>query len=228
MWAAKRVLETQRRPRRIQHYHLFELHSERFKQLEKLKAEQPTDLERTIDLYEGDFNTRFREILRPGVIKDSEATFCLLDQRTFECHWSTVKALAEHKSGRKIEIFYFLAMKWLARSLKGITRNTSVLENWWGRSDWDQLREMSSLRCAEEIVKRFKEELGYASVKKWPIFRTKSPGNVMYFMIHATDHDQAPILMRRAYEKAVTPVHTEQLSFLSNFDDYLLTGGPRL
>jgi hypothetical protein len=27
----------------------------------------------------------------------------------------------------------------------------------------------------------------------------------MYFMIHATDHPEAPVLMRRAFERAVDP-----------------------
>jgi hypothetical protein len=36
----------------------------------------------------------------------------------------------------------------------------------------------------------------------------------MYFMIHATDHPDAPHLMARAYDKAVQPKETpEQLGF---------------
>src|SRR3989442_14464491 len=124
MWAAKRVLESQRKPRRIRHYHFFEVDQESFKLLEELRAEQPEDPERTIDLYHGDFNLRIHELLNARTIRESEATFCLLDQRTFECYWSTVRALAQYKQrGRKIELFYFLASNGLTRSLKATTKN---------------------------------------------------------------------------------------------------------
>lgn len=220
-WAAKRVLESQRRPRRIRNFHLFELKPQSFKLLESLKAEQPPDAERTIELYLGDFNLSVHKLLAPNSIKESEATFCLLDQRTLECHWSTVKALAEHKTGRKIELFYFLAIKWLGRTLKAVKKDYRLRE-WWGRDDWQLLRHMSSQQCVEEMVKRFKGELGYLTVKAYPIFRTNRPGTIMYYMIHASDHEDAPALMRRAYDKAVTPDRTEQLGFFETLDDYLL------
>jgi len=41
----------------------------------------------------GDFNAKVDSILSSRRIGEKEATFCLLDQRTFECHWSTVKKL---------------------------------------------------------------------------------------------------------------------------------------
>ena len=35
----------------------------------------------------------------------------------------------------------------------------------------------------------------------------------MYYMIHATDHPEAPALMNRAYHKAVTPIEpAEQMA----------------
>ncbi len=211
MWSAKRVLESQQKTRRIRHYHLFETNPEKCRQLEALKVMQPADPERTIDIYPGDFNVRYRELIDRQLLK-KEPTFCLLDQRTFECHWSTVKALSEYKTGdRKMELFYFLAIKWLCRSLKATTKNVDKLQKWWGRSDWKKLQGMSSERCADEMVTRFKEELGYLTVKRWPIFATNRPGTIMYYMIHAADHEEAPKFMRRAYEKAVTPVHVEQL-----------------
>jgi three-Cys-motif partner protein len=232
-WAAKRVLESQRRARRIRHFHLFELNPESYKRLEVLRDEQPDDEERTIELYEGDFNSRHKELLNSGTITRREATFCLLDQRTLECHWSTVKALAEYKTLLpapigderplwKIELFYFLAIKWLGRTLKA-TKNDQKLRDWWGRDDWSSLREMTSQECVDTMVKRFKEELGYLTVKAWPIFRTNRPGIVMYYMIHAADHEEAPRLMRRAYDKAVTAIRAEQLGFFNSLDDYVRT-----
>ena len=86
-----------------------------------------------------------------------------------------------------------------------------VLENWWGRNDWSQLVEMGALQRALTFVDRFKTELGYKSVMPWEIYRRKSGGRVMYYMIHATDHPDAPGLMARAYERAVMPESYEQL-----------------
>ena len=146
------------------------------------------------------------DLLASGKVKPTQATFCLLDQRTFECHWSTVKALAEYKlkDKTKIELFYFLAVGWLGRALAA-QQDQKVLEDWWGGTDWIKLRGMSEQEIVEAFRLRFKRELGYKSVKPWPIFERKGRGRVMYYMIHATDHKEAPMLMSRAYEKAVQP-----------------------
>jgi hypothetical protein len=54
--------------------------------------------------------------------------------------------------------------------------------------------------------------LAYASAKPWPVFEKQNGGNVMYYMIHASDHPEAPVLMHRAYSRAVQPKETaEQL-----------------
>jgi len=91
MWAAKLVLEIQ--PRWLKRFYLFEKHPKRFQQLVDLKARQPEDEARTIELYEGDVNLRIRELLDSKSITEKQATFCLLDQRTFECHWNTRKKI---------------------------------------------------------------------------------------------------------------------------------------
>jgi hypothetical protein len=43
-----------------------------------------------------------------------------------------------------------------------------------------------------EFVKRFKDELGYKSALAWPIFQREGSELIVYFMIHATDHSEAP------------------------------------
>ena len=92
---------------------------------------------------------------------------------------------------------------------------TFTLKNWWGREDWQELRQMGSYKRVEVFRRRFKKELGYRSVKPWPIFeRQDGGGALMYHMIHATDHPEAPSLMSRAYKKAVLPKESqEQLEF---------------
>jgi len=72
---------------------------------------------------------------------------------------------------------------------------------------------------AEVFVKRFKKEFRYKSVKAWPIYEKQSGGNIMYYMIHATDHKEAPKLMSRAYDRAVFSEQYEQLQFESFFSE---------
>ena len=84
MWSANLVLQSE--PKRLQHFYLFEKNQESYKQIIRLKQQHQ---DRDVQIYRGDFNVRFHELLNSGVIKDKEATFCLLDQRTFECQWIT-------------------------------------------------------------------------------------------------------------------------------------------
>lgn len=208
MWAAKLVLEM--RPAFLRHFHVCEKAKYKVKMLESLKREQPErekgkKLGRTIEIYAGDFNKNIRRILRAGAINDS-AVFCLLDQWTFECHWATVKLIADYKRGAptKIEQFYFLATSWIERSFSGFTRNKQVVSAWWGRGDWLEVMKWSWNRVLEETTLRFRQELGYKHVRAYPIYADKDLGSrVMYHMIHATDHDAAPELMTRAYNTAL-------------------------
>lgn len=61
---------------------------------------------------------------------------------------------------------------------------------------------------AHQFCRRFREELGYKYANAWPIL---GPGKrVMYHMIHATDHPEAPNLMARAYRTATGAVEPEE------------------
>lgn len=208
MWAAKLVLEM--RPPFIRHFHLCEKVQYKVRMLESLRKDQPEiekgkKLGRTIDIYSGDFNKTISRILKPGNVEDS-AVFCLLDQRTFGCHWASVKRIADYKrhTPTKIEQFYFLATSWIERSFSGFTKNKQVVRNWWGRDDWLDVMEWSWSKVLSESTGRFREELGYKHVRAYPIFADKNLGSrVMYHMIHATDHDAAPELMTRAYNRAL-------------------------
>jgi hypothetical protein len=156
-----------------------------------------------IEMRKGDFNQLVHQILRECGITESTASFCLLDQRTFECEWNTVRTVATFKAnGNKIELFYFLASGWLDRSLAGTTRNYEQLDRWWGSKEWKHLRGMKGQARAELVAQRFKDELGYAHAYAWPISERGSGGRIMYHMIHATDHPEAPKLMNRAYFNA--------------------------
>lgn len=216
-WSAKLVLGSE--PQWIKHFHLCDQKKAQIARLEELKKVQPIrdskgrKLYRKIHIYKGDFNAKIDDILANGNISQKQATFCLLDQRTFECHWQTVEKLARYKtSGNKIELFYFLANSWLDRAL-ACQKDFDVLERWWGRDDWPKLRDLSRDERQAALVQRMKKDLGYKSVKAWPIYERENGGAVMYYMIHATDHPEAPKFMSRAYRRAVFPLEPiEQLT----------------
>ena len=91
-------------------------------------------------------------------------------------------------------------------------RDLDVLAKWWGRDDWTTLRDMSRDERRDALVHRMKKELGYKSVKAWPIYERENGGAIMYYLIHATDHPEAPKFMSRAYRRAVYPLEPlEQL-----------------
>ena len=76
---------------------------------------------------------------------------------------------------------------------------------WWGRDDWNKVRDMDRDTRRDAFIDRFKRELGYKSAKAWPIYGRNNGGALMYYMIHATDHPEAPKLMSRAYHATVSP-----------------------
>jgi len=207
MWSAKLVLESE--PRWLKHFFLFEKDPKQIARVQQLADSQPPRTrkgnKRNIHVIAGDFNESVHQLLSAGRFSKKEAAFCLLDQRTFECHWSTVEALARYKTEKyKIELFYFLSNGWLDRALAA-QKDFAVLESWWGDPDWCNLRSMPHLDRAKWLSSRLREQLGYVFVTPWPIFERKGSSRVMYYMIHATDHPEAPKLMNRAYFKAVEP-----------------------
>ena len=203
------MLESQ--PRWLRHFYLIDADSEQIRRLEELRSAQPPpdqtrhEPRRTIEILCGDFNVLVHQLLDSRPITEKEASFCLLDQRTFECHWTTIQALARYKhAGHKIELFYFLPNAWLDRALAA-QEDIDVLDRWWGGTGWAILRGMPPIARAQLVANRLKTGFGYASVKPMPIFDREGGSRVMYFMIHATDHPEAPRLMARAYRRAVLP-----------------------
>ncbi len=212
MWAAKLVLDTE--PKWMRHFFLYDQDPSKFEMLEELRKSQPLldskqrKVVRDIEVHCGDFNQLINQLLESNCIKQKEATFCLLDQRTFECKWSTVKSLAEYKvdSNNKIELFYFLPNSWQDRALAALKTNKNLASDWWGGSDADTLFAMGQNQRRDLLCERFKTELGYKYVTPWAIYeKSNGSGLIMYYMLHATDHAEAPLLMQRAYYHAVVP-----------------------
>lgn len=221
MWSAKLVLES--RPRWFRTFHLFELDPSKVDMLNALIAAQPLrdkskgEPKRVAMVYAGDFNTNIASVLATNPIKPQEAAFCLLDQRTFECDWSSIKRVAEHKAGtNKIELFYFMPNGWFDRAFSAVKDKETRMRRWLGTTDWRPFAEARGHVRAKMLCDRFKSELGYKHAYPFPIFeREGGSGKTMYFMIHASDHDDATPLMYRAYNKALgIEEPAEQLEFL--------------
>ena len=196
-WSVKRVLErrTEGNPA-ISHYAVCDNDPGQVKQLRNLGAHHPS-----FRVYAGDANVRIHSMLEEAPIRPTTACFCLIDQRTFECHWATVEAIARHKrEGLKIEVFYFLAQQWLHRSWKSV-KDTTKLEAWWGGSDYEQFLELRSFERANTLCRRFRDELGYRYADPFAIYERGGGSRTMYYMIHASDHRDARKQMSRAYQK---------------------------
>jgi three-Cys-motif partner protein len=188
------------------------------KHLEKLIASQgDTKPKRFVHLFPGDANVNVPQFLADKPIKSKEATFCLLDQRTFECDWATVTALAKHKSdGNKIELFYFLAQGWIDRAISGLRKEKQArMVKWWGNTDWRDFTKVHFTERGRQLAERFKKEFNYRFAYSYPIYeRDKKGGKTMFWMTHASDHPEAPKLMVRAYNNVIAPLETiEQLTF---------------
>lgn len=215
-WAAKLVLELE--PPWIKHLFLFEKEPSGVAALEALAAHHRSiNPKRSIRVFPGDANEQLLELLRLEAVNKRQAAFCLVDQRTFECRWDTLKALANYRRGSyKIELFYFLAEAWMGRALANTTRDIAQIVAWWGRDDWETLRRRRPSNRADLFAARFRDELGYKYVLPYPILRRDAAGApIMYFMIHATDHRAAVDFMGRAYRESVRdgPEPPEQSEF---------------
>jgi three-Cys-motif partner protein len=211
-WAAKLVLELT--PPWMKSFFLCELNKSSHSDLLSMIHSQRKISGRKITDKLGDFNQWIDPVLASGSITDKTATFALLDQRSTECHWSTVKKLAAHKQGStKIELFYFFPTGWIHRAISE-TKDKSILDAWWGDESWRQIQDVSQDQASALCLKRI-QALGYRDVKSWPISaRELGEGRTMYHMIHATDHLEAPKLMYRAYRNLIGSVPAgEQTKF---------------
>ena len=115
-WAAHLALQIQ--PPWLKHFHFVDANEHQVQHLHRLRTAWP---DRDVQVYAGDFNTRIDDILNSGTIGEREATFCLLDQRTFECHWETVTKLASYKQGFKSVTNWAMPRLRRDRSLKAAT-----------------------------------------------------------------------------------------------------------
>ena len=197
-WSVRRVLErrTEGNPS-IRHYAVCDIKRKQAERLRDVGKNHPS-----FRVYEGDANERVHQMLNEAPLTSKTACFCLIDQRTFECHWTTVEAVARYKrEGYKIELFYFLAQTWLDRAWAS-TQNKEKLAAWWGKGDHERFRKLPSVARALALCDRFRDELDYTYSDPFSIHEKGEGSRTMYYMIHASDHPAACGLMARAYQLA--------------------------
>ena len=201
-WSVRRVLERRTEGPAIRHYAVCDSALEQVRRLRELGRNH-----RSFRVYAGDANACVHQMLKEAPITSKTACFCLVDQRTFECRWATVEAVARYKrEGYKIELFYFLAQGWLDRAWAS-TRQEGRLAAWWGNDDYEQFRALSSIDRALTLCNRFRDELGYAYSDPFAIHEKGEGSRIMYYMIHASDHPDACRLMSRAYRRVQPQEH---------------------
>ena len=195
-WSVRRVLErrTEGNPA-IRHYAVCDKDQEQAERLRDLGSHHPS-----FRVYAGDVNEEIQTILKEAPIESKTACFCLIDQRTFECHWASVEAVAQHKAeGRKIELFYFLAQGWLDRAQS--RASPEKLRAWWGNADYKQFLNLRSYDRVNALCRRFRDELKYEHATAFAIQAKGENSRTMYYMVHASDHIRAVELMSQAYRK---------------------------
>lgn len=206
-WSARRVLDLQ--PKWIRHFWLCELDPAGIAPLVELKSEHHGNPKgRTVSVMKGDFNESIKLILKSPKLRRSTPAFVLLDQRNTECHWSTVQAIARREGKRKIELLYFLGVGWLLRSLStsSTPERLGEIDKWWGGEGWRELIGSSQVTLLRQMCDRFSDELGYQYVTPWPVFKDEKGTRKMFYLIHASDHEEAPRLMKRAYARVIGAV----------------------
>ena len=115
-----------------------------------------------------------------------------------------MEAVARQKrEGYKIEVFYFLAQGWIDRAWAS-TKKEGRLAAWWGNGNYENFRERTSVDRARALCRRFRNELGYAYAEPFAIYKKGEGLRTMYYMIHASDHPEACLLMSRAVPEGST------------------------
>lgn len=210
-WAVKLVLENE--PVRLRKFYLFDFHKKQIEHLKQLRIDylnskiyKDAPNKPVIEIIHGDCNVTLPSFLKQRPIPEKEATFCLLDQHTTQCDWETVKFIASYKGnngGNKIELFYFFADGWIDRAIKSWRKAPQERAlKWWGNGDVMEFLRLPKALRGFHFAERFKQELGYKYAMPYPILREGKSGRLMFWMIHASDHHRAPVLMSQSYHYA--------------------------
>ena len=93
-WTAQSVISSE--PKWLRNFYLFDESPSQVAHLDQLAEDNP---DRNIVVSRGNSNRVLPSVLPGGSIGEREATFCLLDQRTFECEWSLCEHISKLRPG---------------------------------------------------------------------------------------------------------------------------------
>ncbi len=196
-------------------FRLFEL-DPKAQQLEAyLRAQFPA---RDIKVHRGDCNQKIEAALTELESVRWAPTFAFIDPNGPDFHWTTLKALADHKTGLKykVELWLLFPVGLFTRNLptKGkpiAPESADQLTRMFGSAEWgdiynDRIAEILDGQAAAEAYLnlmrwRLEKILGYK--RTHPLEVRNEQGARLYDMIFATDNDAGERIMTSLYSHAL-------------------------
>jgi three-Cys-motif partner protein len=180
---------------------------------ERLRADYPG---RQFQVYPGDCNETVHTVLRDLQPYTWAPTFAFIDPNGPHTHWTTLEALARHRTGEhKVELWLLLPVDLFVRTLpvdgKLVTdANAAALTAMFGMDHWRVVYrarlagELEPAEARDEYVNlmrwRLQRDLGY----RWthPLEMLNEQNRPIYHMIFATDHEAGTRIMSHIYGSA--------------------------
>jgi three-Cys-motif partner protein len=179
-----------------------------------LRARYPS---RDIKVHSGDCNVTITEALHQLESVRWAPTFAFIDPNGPDFHWSTLRALANHKQGRKykVELWLLFPVGLFTRNLpvkRAIaTESADALTAMFGTGQWGQIYNdrlagvLDGRAAAEEYLNlmrwRLEKVLGYRRTHSLEV--KNEQGARLYDMIFATDNEAGDRIMTHLYNQAL-------------------------
>lgn len=179
----------------------------------RLRADYPR---RLFTVYPGDCNDTIHQVLRDLQPYAWAPTFAFIDPNGPHTHWTTLEALARHRTGEhKVELWLLLPVDLFVRTLpvdgQPVTEaNAAALTAMFGTDQWRAIYrarladKLGPSEAREEYVNlmrwRLQHDLGY----RWthPLEMLNERNRPIYHMIFATDHEAGTRIMAHIYNNA--------------------------
>ena len=198
------------------HIRLFETEPKAKKLESVLRADFPS---RDLKVYSGNCNIRIPEALEELKRINRAPTFAFVDPNGKEAEWRTLEALANFRPSRltKAELFLLFAIPMFTRLLKVNgdqvrPQDSAAITAMFGSDDWQHIYNAR----LEEIIKPRQARIEYLNLMRWrletvlgynwthPLEVRNEFGNIIYYMIFATDHETGDRIIKHLYTKAAT------------------------
>lgn len=178
----------------------------------RLRADYP---DRSFQVYPGDCNASIHQVLHDLKPYAWAPTFAFIDPNGPHTHWTTLEALARHRTGEhKVELWLLLPVALFVRTLpvdgRPVTdNNAAALTAMFGTDQWRAIYrarlagKLDPSEAREEYVNlmrwRLQNDLGYRSTH--PLEVLNESNRPIYHMIFATDHEAGTRIMTHIYNK---------------------------